>query len=100
MALGDWLDMVSSEDTIIQASAVVCFMLMFLLVVFLTSLSCSMSTLSDPINDARIPQEHLTLYKETEFLYATTKIRNVLYNPRAADLSSSLERGDLLLCFL
>ena len=96
MALGDWLDMVQSEDNIIQASAVVCFMLMFLLVVLLTSLSRCMSTLPDPVN-VRIPQGHLTLYKETEFLYATTKIRNVLYSPREADLSLSLERGDLLL---
>lgn len=88
--------MVQSEDTIIQASAVVCFMLMFLLFVRLTSFSRSMSTLPEPVT-ARIPQGHLTLYKETEFLYATTKIRNVLYNPRAANLSLSLERGDLLL---
>lgn len=74
-------------------------MLIFLLVVRLTSRS--MSTLPDPVS-VRIPQGHLTLCRETEFLYATTKIRNVLYNPRApeaADLSSSLDRRDLLLCF-
>lgn len=76
-------------------------MLIFLLFVLLTSLSRSMSTLPDPVN-VRIPQGHRTLCKGTEFLYATTKIRNVLYNPRApeaANLSSSLDRGDLLLCF-
>lgn len=77
------------------------FTLIFLLVVLPTSLSRSVSTLPDPVN-VRIPQGHLTLYKETEFLCATTKFRNVSYNPRApevADLSSSLERGGLLLCF-
>lgn len=100
-ALGDWLDKVQSKDSIIEGSALVLFYVGI-------SLGCASHItlpfyvhLTDPVN-VRIPQGHRTLCKETEFLYATAKIRNVLNNPRApeaADLSSSLDRGDLLLCF-